>query len=333
MVTFGNRTTRRQVGKSTNVDEGIEKEPLTFFEDVAGAESSRPLEKLPTRRRTKPLVMIGAAIAIIVVVSLVVIGAGGPGSTDAAAQVMLGARTTLAKDTVKLTIHGSISDNGQSVPITGSGLADLSSNTESVSLAFDANYTAVQETVLVNGPSTYERIIENGHNLISRVLPGKAWMQGPENEAKAGGLGISSSNVLAQLQIFAQQGNSVIPLGPSTINGQAVAGYQVTLSQKSIHAAYQRLEAQGGASAAAVKTFLQNDGSISTPVIKLWMGTNHLLVSEEFDVSLSAGGTSVITEMTMDFSDYGLPVSISAPAPNEVTSLKVFEAATNHRSF
>ena len=92
-------------------------------------------------------------------------------------------------------------------------------------------------------------------------------------------------------------------------------------------------EAAKARAAAAVKTFLQNDGSINAPVIKLWMGTNHLLVSEEADVSLSAGGTSENTEMTMDFSDYGLPVSISAPAPNAVASLKVFEAATDHRNF
>ena len=100
-----------------------------------------------------------------------------------------------------------------------------------------------------------------------------------------------------------------------------------------MNAAVKRLEAQGGASAAAVKTFLQNDGSINAPVIKLWMGTNNLLVSEEADVSLSEGSTSENTEMTINFSDYGLPVSISAPAPSAVTSLKVFEAATNHRTF
>jgi hypothetical protein len=313
------------------VDDGIEQEPLTFVGDVAGAEPSPPLA--PKRGRTKPLVMIGAAVAIIVVVSFVVIGASGPGAKDAAAQVMLGARTTLARDTVKFTIHGSISDNSQSIPITGSGVANLSSNTESVSLSFDANYTSIRETVVADGPSSYERILENGHNVISRVLPGKTWVQGPENKASAAGLGLSSSDILGQLQVYAQRGNSVIPLGPSTINGQAVAGYQVTLSQKSINAAIKRLEAQGGASAAAVKTFLQNDGSINAPVIKLWMGTNHLLVSEEADVSLSTGGTSENTDMTLDFSDYGLPVSISAPAPNAVTSLKVFEAATNHRNF
>jgi hypothetical protein len=315
------------------VDEGIEQEHLTFFGDVAGAESSPSLEISPKRGRTKPLVMIGAAVAIIVVVSFVVIGASGPGASDASAQVMLGARTTLAKDTVKFTIHGSISDNNQSIPITGSGVANLSSNTESVSLAFDANYTSIRETVVADGPSSYERILENGHNLISRVLPDKAWLEGPENKVSAEGLGISSSDILGQLQVYAQHGNSVVPLGPSTINGQAVAGYQVTLSQKSMNAAVKRLESQGGASAAAVKTFLQNDGSISAPVIKLWMGTSHLLVSEEADVSLSAGGTSENTEMTMDFSDYGLPVSISVPAPSAVTSLKVFEAATDHRTF
>ena len=43
---------------------------------------------------------------------------------------------------------------------------------------------------MADGPSTYEQILENGHNLISRVLPGKAWMEGPENKVSAEGLGI-----------------------------------------------------------------------------------------------------------------------------------------------
>jgi hypothetical protein len=314
------------------VDDGIEKEPLTFFGDATGVESSSALPKLPTSRRTKRMTMIGAAVAIVVVVSFVVIGGSGPGSKDAAAQVMLGARRTLAKNTVKMTIRGSFSGNGQTIPITGSGVANLSSNTESVSLSFNANYTAVQETVLRNGTATYERIVENGHNLVSRVLPGRQWIQGPVDKSAAGGLGVTSSNILGQLQVFAQQGNSVVPLGPSTINGENVAGYQVTISQKSIDAAYKRVEAQGGATAEAVKSFLQN-GSIGTPVIKLWLGTNHLLVSEEVQLSLSTGGTSVNADMTVDFSNYGLPVSISVPASTVVTTLSKFETAADHRRF
>src|SRR5580704_6540375 len=151
MVTFQSRATWRRIGKATNVDNGIERHPLTFYGDVTGADSPASVDELPKRGSLKRWSMIAAALAIVVVVSFVVIGGSGPGAKDAAAQVMLGARTTLAKDTVKFTIHGSISDNTQSIPITGSGVANLSSNTESVSLAFDANYTAIRETVVADG--------------------------------------------------------------------------------------------------------------------------------------------------------------------------------------
>ncbi|MGB8195730.1 MAG: hypothetical protein WCF25_01825, partial [Acidimicrobiales bacterium] len=183
--------------------------------------------------------------------------------------------------------------------------------------------------VLVHGTSSYEQILENDHNLVSRVMPGKVWIQGPERQSAQGSLGIGSSNIVGQLQILAQQGNAVVALAPSTINGESVYGYQVTISQHSISAAYKRLEAQGGAMAQAVKAFLQS-GSISGPVIKLWLNADHLLVSENVDLSISTGGDAASGDMTVDFSDYGRPVSISVPAPNAVTTFSAFEAAANH---
>jgi hypothetical protein len=329
MVTFGSRTTQRKVGKNTNVDNGIDNEPLTFFGNVTGADHPSTGDKLSKRGPMRRWSMIGAALTVIVVVTFVVIGGSGPGSRDAAAQVMLGARTTLDKNTVKMTISGSFSSGGQTIPITGSGSADLSSDTESVTMSFDANYTAIAETFVAHGSSTYEQIMENSHNLISRVLPGKQWIQGPNRGTSAGGLGLETSNILGQLQIFAQQGNSVVAIGPSTINGESVAGYQVTLSQKSMNAAYKRVEDQSRATAAAVKAYLQSV-SFNDTVIKLWISKSHLLVSEDVDISLSTGGTAVSGDLTMDFSNYGSPVSITVPPPSDVSSVSKFEAATNH---
>jgi hypothetical protein len=90
----------------------------------------------------------------------------------------------------------------------------------------------------------------------------------PLGAASTAGLSAGTPNVLGQLQILSAQGNTVVPLGASTINGTSVTGYQVTITQKALTAAYKRAEAQGGAQAQAVKSFLKS-ASINAPVIKV----------------------------------------------------------------
>ena len=277
-----------------------------------------------SRRKRRTLLVASAAVMLTLVLTLVGIGASGPGSKDAAAQVELGARTTLAENTVAMQVSGSFTVDGQTVPVSGSGAADLSSHLENLTMSFNANGTLIDETVLADGDVADMQIVANGHNEISTVLPGKDWVQLPLSSSS--GLGSGSTNILSQLQVLSRQGNTVTSLGPSTIDGNAVTGYQVTIGKKAMAAAYQKAEAQGGAEAGVLKNELKSL-TIKPPTISLWIGSDHLLQREEVAMSIGAAGTTVSGDVTIDLSDYGVPVSVSVPASSDVASYDDFLAA------
>jgi hypothetical protein len=285
--------------------------------------------QLDVHRRTRRRVLTGCAVAAIVVVaSVVVIGSGGPGSGDASAQVELGARTTLAEQTTALTINGSFTSNGLTIPISGSGFVDLPSHLSSITQNISANGTAVQETLLTDGAANYLMMELNGQNEVSQLLPGKTWVQVPAGKSVSAGISSGSTSIIGELQALTQKGNVVSPLGPSTINGEAVTGYQVTITQDAIASAVKRLEAQGGAEAQALRQ-LGKDLSIKPVVLKLWLGPDHLLRREESSVSMSLLGTTIAGGETIDFSNYGGPVAVEIPAASDVASYSDFLAAAN----
>jgi hypothetical protein len=278
------------------------------------------------RIRNRMLLVGGVAAAIVLVVALVVVGGAGPGSTDAAAQVMRSARTTLAARTADLQISGSLSDNGQSIPITGSGYADLSAGLETLTINFAANGTNLQETEIQNGSALYLQLIENDSNIISRLVPGKNWVELPVNTSASSGLGEGTPNILAQLQLLTAQGNTVTSLGSSNINGEAVDGYQVIITKKAMEAGLKRAEAQGGVEASAIKEALDKI-SIKPPEIDVWIDSSGLLQRESAVMSISTGGTTVGGEIDIDFSNYGSQSAVTIPTASQVASYDTFLSA------
>jgi hypothetical protein len=279
------------------------------------------------RRRQKKRMFVagGVGAAIVLVIALVVVGGAGPGSTNAAAQVMRSARTTLAAHTADLQISGSITGDGQSIPITGSGYADLSANLETMTVSFSAKNTSLQETEVQNGATVYLQLIENDQNIVSQVIPGKNWVQIPV-ATPTSGLGDGTPNILAQLQLLTAQGNTVTSLGSSTINGEAVKGYQVIITKKAMAAGLKREEALGGAEASAIKAAL-NEFSINPPQIDVWVNSSDLLQREKTVISVSTGSTTVGGEIDIDFSNYGTQTEVTIPAGSQVAPYSTFLSA------
>jgi len=292
-------------------------------EDMTATE---PLE-VPNRRR-RHVTLSAAAVAVVLVISLIVIGAGGPGSKSAAAEVILGARTTLAKNSVDLTLSGSLTADGQTFPVGGSGFADSSKDLESVTLTFRDENIPIQETVLSDGGNAYMQIVENNQNQITRAIPSKQWVQVPLGASQSTGLNASTPNILNQLQVLTQQGNTVVPLGTSTINGASVTGYQVTITKAAMAAELKRVEARGGAEAKALEQGLKVI-SLNPPVIKLWLNGDNLLAREEVLISETTSGVSASGDLIINFSNYGSASTITTPAAGSVASFQAFIAAAD----
>jgi hypothetical protein len=293
------------------------------FFDYANSVTEHDLSR---RRKRRAFATTGIVTVIVLVIAIVVVGGGGPGSSDAAAQVIRGARTTLAEDTADLQITGSFSANGQSVPVSGSGYADLSSGLETMTTSFDSSGTTLQETVLQNGGAMYMQVMQNNQNSITQLLPGKSWVQLPDTESTPSGLGAGTSNILAQLQLLASRGNTVVSLGSSTMNGQSVSGYQVTITRKAMSNEIKQAEAKGGVAASAMKAALKNF-SLNPLVLDVWLGTNDLVQSEKIVLSGSEGGVPIAGDLDIVFSNYGSPVTVSIPAANQIVSYSAFLSA------
>ena len=307
---------------SVSKDQGMNNEVETdAVVDIGDSDVHIPVNV----RKRRPMLVIAGALAVVLVISLIAIGVSGPGSKGAAAEVILGARATLAKNSVDLTLSGTMSADGQTIPIGGSGFADRTTGLESLTITFSDENIPVQETALTDQGDAYMQIVENNQNQITRYLPGKQWVQIP-GASQSTELNATTPNVLDQLQVLTQEGNTVVSLGDSTINGETVDGYQVTITQKAMTAAIKRVEAQGGATAQALEASLKVI-SLNPPVVKLWLSSDHLLVREEALISVSSGGATASGDIFINFSNYGGSSTISAPATGTVASFKEFLTA------
>jgi hypothetical protein len=274
------------------------------------------------RRAARGVVLAIALVALVLAATLVITSQSGPNAMTAAAQIRLGARTTLAQHTAVMTISGDVSSDGQSIPITGSGYVNLATSVESVSMDLSSSGTAFHEQVLSDGANEYLQMAVNGQSEISQLLPGKTWLEIRTPTSTTS----SAPSILAQLQVLTQEGNTVVPLGSSTIDGTAVTGYQVTFSAAALHAAAKRVASLNGVEAQSMNAALQSFAK-NPPVLKLWLDASHLLRREEVSIGLSTASGTVSGDVTVDLSNYGTPFTVAPPAASTVGSFSSFLAA------
>jgi len=106
-------------------------------------------------------------------------------------------------------------------------------------------------------------------------------------------------------------------LGPATVGGVATTHYAGTLTGAQVEslAPTQGLSA---AQVAQIKQLLQA-GGVTSETIDVWIDSNNLLTQMKSSV-VTASGTSTTS---MQFSDWGAPVSITDPPASEVGTLNI----------
>jgi hypothetical protein len=155
---------------------------------------------------------------------------------------------------------------------------------------------------------------------LSTIAPGKTWVsidlsalqkaaaQSPSTQ----GLG---NNPGVMLQMLAQQGNTVVPLGASTIGGVAVNGYSVTVNPSSIEQQIKNADLPSWIQQAV------GNLKVHDIAMKVYVDKAGLLRSFEVETSESSGSAgSVSFDETLDLSDYGTPVNVTAPPAGQVES-------------
>jgi hypothetical protein len=293
-------------------------DPVTRFPGTAGlpyADGTPPASNTPKKHSRRPL---AAAMGIVVVILLVVGGVVIFGHNQSASATVINAvNSSLSNRTAHMTVNLTGEAAGTNVNGTGTGSIDFTNNAVAlqVQVGVDGQKESISEIYL--GGVIYESIPG-----LNTIAPGKSWVsidlsalqsadaQNPTTE----GLG---NNPDVMLKMLAQQGNTVVALGPSTVDGVAVNGYSVTMDPASVA---QQLKK------ANLPTWMQKSVTglkVHDLGLKVFIDNSGLLRSMETQLteSTTAAG-SVSVDETVGFSDYGTPVSVSAPPPNEVESFQ-----------
>ena len=165
-----------------------------------------------------------------------------------------------------------------------------------------------------------------GSPQLDQVIPGKSWLsidlsslQKAAGAAPSGDLGGLGNDPAVELQMLAQEGNTVVATGPSTIDGVAVQGYSVQISAAAVANELKNADLPSWLRQAASQVKAQDT------TMDVFVDQAGLLRAVRMHVkeTLGSEASSDVT-MTIGLSDYGAPVTITAPPADQVESFPQF---------
>ena len=302
--------------------------PLTPPPGGAGPLGAGATAAPPRNRRRAPLLVLGAAVVLVlaVVVALLASGGSSPSSSDAAAAVVRSAQASLTSGSAHMTIALSTSIGGHpSVTGSGTGVVDFGQDAADLKMSVGSGSVHLNEEILATGGTAYLGLPQ-----ISRLFPGKSWISltlaGPGSGSDLGQAGLSGgSDSVGALGLLTAPGSTVVPLGTSTVGGTTVRGYRVTIDRSDIRAALQREGA-----APWIQSALRDVPVIGTEDV--YIDGGGVLCQVVVQTSSTVEGQVAAQTMTVGYSDYGAPVSITAPPAAQVVPLQQFVQATGDGS-
>lgn len=158
---------------------------------------------------------------------------------------------------------------------------------------------------------------------LSAELGGKQWAEIDLGESKSGSLGSLASlinsernaNPTTQLSAMIAS-KQVTEVGTETVQGQQTTHYSGTLNVSQFLQDGVNTANLSSSEVATLKSTLQA-GGVSSEKVDVWVASDGLPVQEKVAVDSSAGEM----DMTMDMSDWGAPVSVSAPPAGQVADI------------
>jgi hypothetical protein len=223
-------------------------------------------------------------------------------------------QTTIGQKTsdVSLTIKENV--EGQSISITASGAFDYGDNAGHLTLNINAG----------SGTETLQEVLSNGQAYVElpssdqSLLGGKPWIAVPVGGA--GSSGLSGESPTSALSLLETNASGVIKVGSATIDGVTTTEYRAKVNPN---------KASANASPQLRKylhqALSQFSGLHSLP-IQVWIDGQDRIRQIKETVTLkpnvgsaaaSAGAVHVAT--TVNLSNYGVPVTVTVPPPDQVS--------------
>jgi hypothetical protein len=284
------------------------------------------LKAASQRRTRRRLIASGAAVVIIAAAVAGVAASGGrsaPGSGMAPADfVVSSTQTTLAQRTADVTFSGNVSADGKDIPINGTGQVDFDTNAFTATMSESVASTSIAIRELIASGQFFMGMTIDGQDM-STVTGGAHWVGiSLPDQASSSSLGATNVDPIGQLKALEQKGVTVTSLGTKTIDGTTVSGYSVTPSHQEIENNIQQEIQQNQMSAAQGQQLLQSSNLISSFTTEVWIDGSGLIRQE--DANIGGGSAGINAKVTMSFQNYGTPVSIATPAPNDVIPFTQF---------
>jgi hypothetical protein len=302
-----------------NSDSGVQfpaQLPNATWPNAIDVGTASELASILAKKSWRRLAMVGTAIALIMAIVGGVLLFGGS-SSNAEAAVIRAVDHALGGKTASISVSERVSTASASVNLSGTGVIDFSHD------AFEANLSGVVGGQPLNIKALYlQGSVYEGLSQISQLAPGKSWLSlnvsslaKEDQSSSASALG---SNPLAALQTLAQQGNTVAPLGTSTVDGQTVQGYSVTINPSVVQTELD------SANLPAWMKKLASQVTFGSGTEKVYInGTTLVEMSTTVSESTTTAGAVSVSE-SLDFSNYGTPVTITAPPSNETLPFSQF---------
>jgi hypothetical protein len=195
------------------------------------------------------------------------------------------------------------------------------------------------------------QVVSDGSNVyvqvpaLSALTGGKSWLEatmpgtGSKSGTSAGSLSLSTLTDPAKaLAMLGSLGSPVTRVGTVQIDGTSTTEYKTTITGAELIAQRQHNSEGSSPSTGAAAKALHQLGLVSVPVAA-WVGQDgHLrqasvaidlshatlggLLGGLFSPSTTAGtGAGSVLALTVGFSRYGAPVSVTVPPPSDVTNL------------
>lgn len=152
---------------------------------------------------------------------------------------------------------------------------------------------------------------------LAAIVPGKSWVALPSTGSS---LVPGSSNPAAMFQILRGQGDLVTPLGTSEVNGVVANGYHVVISEAAIQKRLTQVNLPAGKAKVAWGLFgvggitLNIDVDVSSGMMRRTV----------VNLTTTVSGHTIKGSAIEDTSNFGTPVTISAPPADQVASLHDF---------
>ena len=239
----------------------------------------------------------------------------------AAAQLVASsAQTTLSKRTADVEISGSIQVKDLTVPLTGNGQMDMEAPAFMMTAYANARGVSLTvEELMVHG-AVDMAISSNGHTFAD--LTGKHWVQVPL-DLSSGVDQLETGDPVSALRVLESQGAEVKTIGAQVINGVLATGYLVVPTKAAIVAGAERSIQTAGLTPDQIATLKQAMEQVPPPTFTIWIDKAQLArrMTMVMDLGGSSGGSGTIST---DFIRYGVPVSITAPPPSDVSSYADF---------